>query len=250
MTAAYRPAVLNQRVEPPDSLDFFPTPPWATRVATNILADAGCNLGRQSALDPCCGMGDMVRPLREVFRSVRGEDIHDYGHELQARVSDYTQPDGLFAERRPTPDWVFINPPFNVAEAFVVRALAEARVGVAVFARTNFLESQERYRTIYRDDPPDVQVIFVHRPVLLKGRLRDPDQVYLHTDPSTGEVSEKKATTMTAYSWLLWGRGGALRSLPPRIWVAETADERRALERPGDYPPLPPEEDPGRGAFG
>jgi len=32
-------AVMAQRVEPHDSLDFFPTPPWATRALCEWIAD-------------------------------------------------------------------------------------------------------------------------------------------------------------------------------------------------------------------
>ena len=34
-------AVMAQRKEPPDSLDFFPTPPWATRALCERLASEG-----------------------------------------------------------------------------------------------------------------------------------------------------------------------------------------------------------------
>lgn len=52
-------AVLQQRHEPHDSLDFFPTPPWATRaLMTHVLPSTGRFEPAQLAWDPCCGEGE------------------------------------------------------------------------------------------------------------------------------------------------------------------------------------------------
>jgi hypothetical protein len=50
-------------------------------------------------------------------------------------------------------DWIITNPPFWLAEPFILRALSLARVGVAILARTVFLESVGRYDALFRDNP-------------------------------------------------------------------------------------------------
>jgi hypothetical protein len=78
VTANTSHAVRAQRHEPHDSLDDFPTPPWATRaLMTHVLQDFDAE--RRLAWDPAANRGHMVRPLREFFVVVYASDVHDYG---------------------------------------------------------------------------------------------------------------------------------------------------------------------------
>ena len=114
--------------------------------------------------------------------------------------------------RRTAVDWVITNAPFRLAEEFVLRALPIARRGVAILARTVFLESVGRYKAIFRDHPPSKFAQFVERVPMLKGRL----------DP--------KGSTATGYAWFVWEKDAAL---PTRVvWVPPC---RRQLERSDDY---------------
>lgn len=73
-------AVMQQRSEPHDSLDFFPTLPWATRaLCVHILRDA---VSGRSVWEPACGEGHMVRPLQEYFASVRGSVIAQFSERV------------------------------------------------------------------------------------------------------------------------------------------------------------------------
>ena len=56
-------AVMAQRTEAKDSLDDFPTPPWATRALIEHVVGAGGELRQQSCLEPACGAGHMVKVL-------------------------------------------------------------------------------------------------------------------------------------------------------------------------------------------
>lgn len=199
-------AVMAQRVEPHDSLDFFPTPPWATRALCEHIPIAA-----HLAWDPCCGEGHMVRPLQEYALAVAGSDVHDYGCGFIAHdfLQPYT-PDGIAAS-----EWIIFNPPFRLGEQFVRRGLQLATHGVCALVRTAFLESQERYR-LFTEHPPAVIAQFVERVPMLKGRL------------------EKTASTATAYCWIIWARGQAdtrFKWIPPC---------RRRLERESDYDGLRP----------
>lgn len=197
-------AVMSQRVEDRDSLDNFPTPPWATRALVEHVIGAD-RVSDQTVLEPACGEGYMSRALSEYFATVRSFDVHAYGY---GYVDDFLRSawsDGSF-------DWVITNPPFKAAEEFVVRGLQVARCGVAVLVRTVFIESVGRWKRLFRDRPCTAFAQFVERVPIVKGRV----------DP--------KATTATGYAWLVWDKSAADHSRI--VWIPPS---RRQLERKQDY---------------
>ena len=247
------PAVMQQRHEALDSLDDFPTPPWATRALFEIVLPE-VPRGRR-VVDPGCNRGHMVRPLVEIFDEVVATDVHDYrGDPLPAKVAgryfgqrcgferehdfrqaglcDFTLPgefESAFPRAFPV-DWVVMNPPFNLAEEFIERALAMAQIGVAVFQRTSFLEGQGRYERLFADRPETIFAPFTERVILHKGVLRDPRKEYLDD-----QGRWKKPSTATSYGWFVW-----LKDEAPRP-IHRIRRCRLELERPGDYPNNPDE---------
>lgn len=197
-------AVMAQRHEPKDSRDDFPTPPWATRALMEHVIGTDRVKG-MDCLEPACGRGYMARPLSEYFGAVVAADAHHYGYAPVRDFLSYPYEAGAY-------DWVITNPPFRLAEDFVERALSVARVGVAILARTVFLESVGRYRSIFRERPPAIFAQFSERVPMVKGRV------------------DQKATTATGYAWFVWLHGN--NSAPQLAWVPPC---RKALERPGDY---------------
>lgn len=196
-------AVMQQRREAKDSLDDFPTPPWATRAACEFLAAKGLDLSSMSVREPC----DMVRPLCESFASVIASDVYDYGFGFD--VQDYLfGHDSLF---EPT-DFTFMNPPFRLAAQFIDRALRLSRVGVAAIVRTAFLEGIERYQTLYSVRRPWCVAVHCERVPMVKGRV------------------DAEAASATSYSWIFW-RTDTDECLPID-WIAPS---RKRLEREGDY---------------
>jgi hypothetical protein len=196
---------MAQRIEPVDSPDDFPTPPWATRGLIEHILEGKDGLSALSCLEPACGAGHMAKVLKEYFREVQCSDAYDYGY---ADVRDFL----IYPYETNAVDWVITNPPFRLAEEFVVRALQVARQGVAILARTVFLESVGRYQGIFKDAPPTKFAQFVERVPMVRGRL------------------DGKATTATGYAWLVWEKqatGG-----PRLMWVPPC---RRQLERKTDY---------------
>src|SRR5262245_26464112 len=117
-----------------------------------------------TCLEPACGAGHMARVLRDYFREVACSDAYTYGFGLQR---DFT----LHPWVADSFDWVITNPPFRLAEQFVLRAMPVARVGVAVLARTVFLESVGRYIGIFQNNPPARVAQFVERVPMVRGRL-------------------------------------------------------------------------------
>ena len=189
------------------SLDFFPTPPWATRALMEKVINSR-SIPRMRCLEPACGAGHMVRPLAEYFATVIAEDIEDYGWiGLDAQI-DFLAP--LYGFQRQV-DWIVTNPPFNKAAEFALRAMELSTRGVALFARTTFLESKGRYESLFKTLPPTVAV-FSERVPLVKGRL------------------DRKAFSATSYSWFVWQKhgigSGRYMVIPPC---------RAELEKEADY---------------
>lgn len=198
-------AVMSQRVEAADSVDDFPTPPWATRALVEHVIGNKSALAAMTCLEPACGAGHMSKVLKEYFSLVHDADVQDYGY---GKVRDFlTHPYAAGAY-----DWVITNPPFRLAQQFVLRSLTVARAGVAILARTVFLESAGRYRAIFESTPPTTFAQFVERVPMVKGRL------------------DKSAVTATGYCWLLWDKRKS--SGPQLTWIPPC---RKALERHGDY---------------
>jgi hypothetical protein len=228
MTQNRSPAVMQQRHEPHDSLDYFPTPPWATRALTEWLGTRMA-LHLRDAWEPACGEGHMARPLAEAFNAVRATDLLDYGWPGQGETQDFLL--DWPGSTQVAPDWIITNPPFKLAEAFIRRGLDLAEEGVAVLVRTSFLESEGRY-DLFRDCRPWAILQFAERVVMWKGRLMDPNVAILNA--KTGKM--EKPTTATSYCWIVWRRD----FLGPTEfhWIPPG---RARLERPGDYPAAAPE---------
>lgn len=199
-------AVMAQRREPPDSLDFFPTPPWATRALCEII-----DLSNAHVWEPAAGEGHMAEVLREYAASVFASDVHVYGYRLDACGSFTGAGLDVVASPRKV-DWIITNPPFNLAEAFLQRALDEAH-GVAFFVRTQWLETEARHREVFSKTPPDLVALFAERVALIKGRW----------DP--------QASTATSYCWCVW-RPGVFAKETRLIWIAP--GRKRALTRADD----------------
>lgn len=201
-------AVMQARAEPHDSLDDFPTPPWATRALCEFLRREGQDTGAMIVREPAANRGYMVRPLRESFGRVEASDVHDYG--MGWAVEDYLFPGN--GER--VVNWVITNPPFRLAVEFIDKALRTTLDGVAVIVRAAFLEGIGRYGRLFACRPPTDVLQFTERVVMHKGRL------------------SADGSTATAYAWLVWRHAARAEGATRLRWIGPC---RKRLERPGDY---------------
>ncbi len=197
-------AVMSQRTEPVESLDDFPTPPWATRALLEHVIPDAIEVAH-TCLEPACNRGFMAETLKSYFNSVTSSDIAEYGYgETRDFLNQSYQANSF--------DWVITNPPFKFAEDFVHEGLRVARVGVAMLARTVFLESVGRYDRLFNLTPPSIFAQFTERVPMFKGRL------------------DAKGSTATGYAWFVWIKG--YNEAPLLTWVPPC---RKKLERPADY---------------
>ncbi len=177
-----------------DPREFFPTPPWATRA---LIEHVFPHLGRPNAAkyasvwEPACGEGHMAETLKEYFKDVIASD--KYAYDYPATLCDF-----LTEGKDVGADWIITNPPFRPSTDFVLKALALAHHGVAMFVRLTWLESAGRYENIFAPYPPTLLAIFSERVPLHKGRW------------------EHDGATMTAYLWVVWIKGAEPR---PPFWI-------------------------------
>jgi hypothetical protein len=202
-------AVMAQRAELKNSLDDFPTPPWATRGLIEHAIMAKDSLGALTCLEPACGRGHMSVTLSEYFQKVLSSDVFDYGF---GEISDFLKS----KHPKQSVDWVITNPPFRLGEEFIRHSMKIARRGVAMLTRTVFIESVGRYERVFKVNPPSRFAQFTERVPMVKGRI------------------DKKASTATGYAWLVWelDRLGSSEL----VWIPPC---RRALERDDDYQQAP-----------
>lgn len=203
-------SLMGSRVEADDSLDYFPTPPWATRaLIEKVLPQIGRrgDFSKQASWEPACGEGHIAAVLSEYAGSVAASDIFDHGY---GDVADFLN---LPETKTPVADWIITNPPFNaLAEKFVLRSIDLARIGVAMFLRLQWLESVGRYERIFQPHPPKIIAQFAERVPLHKGRW------------------EPEGDTATAYLWIVWLKGheGGTQF----FWIPPGC--REALTKPDD----------------
>lgn len=201
----------GSRLSGAESLDFFPTAPWATRsLMERVLPVLGFRPGGISvAWEPACGEGHMAEVLLEYIRSVHATDVYDYGY---GKVADFFEQDDFC-------DWIITNPPFDGSGAgdekakatrFICRALDHAD-NVAMFLPLRYLEGLGRYGAIFQKRAPTLCAFFVERMPLHEGRW-EPD-----------------GDTKTAYMWLVWIKGKTPRA---PFWIPP--GQRESLTHPDD----------------
>lgn len=164
------------------------------------------DLTRMDVWEPAANRGYMVKPLCEYFGRVHASDIHDYGAGFD--VQDFLMPGSVQPGEF---SWIITNPPFRLAAQFAEYAGLMAYDGFALLVRSAFLEGVDRYKTLFRDNAPNIVAQFVERVPMVKGR-HDPE-----------------ASTATAYCWLVWRRKDCG---PTRLmWIPPC---RRQLQRADD----------------
>ncbi len=224
--------VMQQRADRDDKVQYFPTPPWATRIMLEFLKNF-FPLARQSVWEPACGEGYMSRPMAEYFKTVHATDMFDYSRDIfkQDAVQDFLldwpgEEEGVY-------DWIITNPPFELAERFIKLGLKRSRVGVAVLVRTSFIEGKTRYRDLFSKHWPSFYLQYVERVPMHQGRM----------DPS--------GTTATTYCWLIWVKPDVRKKIPaisnsaPQLfWLAPS---RKTFEKRSDYLMKPMYEQPVTG---
>lgn len=157
--------------------DYYVEPRWAV----DALFNAERFVGR--IVDPACGSGNIVRAAWDRGFVAAGFDV-------VKRCPIAEQHD--FFERHPQHDLIYptdnivCNPPYGLAERWVIRALDLANHKVALLLRLAFLESEKR-RVMFESTPLARIHVFAKRVSMPPGGL---------------DVPAKGGKT--AYGWFVW----------------------------------------------
>lgn len=210
-------AVVERRIAPRDGLDYFPTPPWATRALVEHLTRRGELLPAATIWEPAAGGGHMAEVLREK-NHVYASDIFNYGvgYAVGSFISwpvGVPWQDPMASPWPDGPDWIISNPPFRAAPEFIERAVSLANVGVAFLTRTTFLEGGDRYKRLFSNDSlrPSRVLQFAGRVPMQEGRWNP-----------TGK-------TATSYAWIIWLRQRELLFHSEFAWIDPGARQRLTL---------------------
>lgn len=155
--------------------DFYRTPPEATEA----LLRAEIFLG--DIWEPACGDGAIARPLSAAGFTVRATDLVDRGYG-EGRV------DFLLFPARQVADNVVTNPPYRLAEEFLLAALGAARHKVALLLRLAFLEGIKR-KALFEASPLARVHVFSRRLSMFQPAV----------------VSASRGTTV--FAWFVWEHG-------------------------------------------
>ena len=185
------------RIVDDSKLDFFPTPPFATRALYEYPLK-GVIKSSDVVYEPCAGIGAMADVIKEYNDKVITSDIKDYGYKLDHNKDFLTE--GFDVKC----DWIITNPPYNLATEFILKSLDSADKGVAMLLRTQFIETKGRYEKLFSNKPFSIMAQFVER-VGMKYAVVD-----------------EKAASATPYAWFIWIKG---ETQPKVMWIPPIKNE-------------------------
>lgn len=133
--------------------DWYVEPPWVIDQLLRAVTFTGM------IHDPCCGGGNIPKRLDALGYNTRACDIVDRGY---GDVRDF------FQDTRQYDNLVF-NPPYKIAEKFILHAINFAAYKVAAIVNLKFLASQGRRDRLFHRHPPASVLICSQRPSMPPG---------------------------------------------------------------------------------
>ena len=152
---------------------------------------------RMKCWEPSCGSGNISTVLTARGYDVISTDLNDYGFG-QTGV-DFLQ------TKKENIDVIITNPPYKIAEQFVMHALEQAPC-VVMLLRLTFLEGQARGRGMWKQTPLHRVYICSERPSMYKTD---------HEGTKNGGF--------VAYAWFVWLQGSEERRVE---WIIDVEQEK------------------------
>ncbi len=172
------------------ALDFYPTPPEATKALMNFLKLDPCVVW-----EPACGDGSMSKVIEGYGHTVISSDIASEcaGLSNQDFLRDNSAPQHKV-------DAIITNPPFNLSEAFIRRALQIAPT-VAMLLKSQYWHAKVRY-PLFAQHPPAYILPLTWRPDFLF---------------NTRKEGEKKGAPTMEVAWTVWITGDRSAKYQPLL---------------------------------
>lgn len=184
--------------------DFYVTPSGMVRAIYDLIGVKGILEPDINVLDIGAGTGVWGQVLREVNPNafIEGVEIQDlpsppaYDNWVIQDIRDYNPSPVTF-------DFVIMNPPFKLAEECFWKAVdllnPDVDSRIVMLQRTEFLNSQGRYKRIYSQFPPFVTHISARRPSFYgNGKTNTLDYaVYVWSSALSGAVPPH-------LDWFMW----------------------------------------------
>lgn len=166
--------------------DFYETPYSLTRMLLEKEKLPGM------ILEPAMGNGAIFKVLREF------NYFEIFGYDILTGIDFLTEKDMKH------PHTIITNPPFSLAQEFILKAKEIAKKKIIFLLPLSYLHGVERYKTIFQDKKFPLKRIYVFtRYPMLGEDLRE-----------DGKVN----TGMMVYAWYVWERKPSKR--PPEIhWL-------------------------------
>jgi hypothetical protein len=133
--------------------------------------------------EPCCGSGNIAGTLIGAGHAVMASDLHDYNYGVSGV-------DFLTTEVRPSADAIVTNPPYQLAQKFVERAVDLKIPLVIMLLRLAFLESERRRRVLEFSGLARIHVFRNRLPMMHRRGWDGP-----------------KASSAIPFAWFVWERG-------------------------------------------
>ena len=190
-------------------LDFYPTPPDATRAVVDFIRAERAHLlgaavpkwneARRTWLDPAAGCGALLREIAPYVPRTVALEMDEARAQLAAKVADEAHAGDALATVWP-PSCVIANPPFNMLDAFAEKIVAhvqEHQSYALVLVRCQWL-----------DDGQGRHVRFKPREIWrMPWRLK----------------FIQNASDATSHAWLLYGPEGPEHGATATSWLTRPA---------------------------
>jgi hypothetical protein len=163
-------------------LDFYPTPANVTISLLDFLHAHFYITSFSKVWEPACGNGAMSRVIEKYCKFVYSTDLNACGYGVSG--IDYLTHESLIKF-----DAIITNPPFNLSEAFIKKALSEAPL-VCILLKSQYWHAKSRY-TLFMDNPPAYILPLTWRPDFLEHEKG---------------ISDKKGAPTMEVLWTVWAR--------------------------------------------
>lgn len=200
----------SQKTHKRKAADFYPTPPEVTQALLDYLRLPN----GASIWEPACGDGAMAKVMRSAGHEVYATDLREdagYGDERGLDFLTYdVQPATGIPIHAVFGDWIITNPPFNLAEAFIRKALS-ITPNVAMLLKSQYWHAKSRF-SLFETYPPSRVLPLTWRPAFLE--------------------SERGKSPLMDVSWMVWSE----HDLPLAVsgFMPLTRPAKRSVADPTD----------------